>query len=91
MHVQDDRRSLIHPRCLIIVLDAIHDVGHIGQHDRRTVPVGNDNLPIVAAGDQLIVGVNLEILARSIEVPFGGVHTGVGQRRAQILQVDAVG
>ena len=91
LHVQDHRRSLIHPRGLIIVLHAIHDVRHVGQHHRRAVAVGHHNVPVVVAGDQLIVGVDLVILARPIEVPFGGVHAGLRQRRAQVFQVDAVG
>ena len=64
---------------------------YVGQHHRRTVAVGDDNVPIIVAGDQLIVGVDLVILARPIEIPFGGVHAGLRQRRAQVFQVDAVG
>ncbi len=91
LHIEDDRRGLIHPRGLIIVLYAIHDVCYFSQHHRRTVMVCNHHAPIVVAGDQLIVGVDLVILARPIEVPFGGVHTGLCQRSAQVFQVDAVG
>ena len=64
---------------------------HVGQHHRRAVAVGDDNLSIVVAGDQLVVGVDLVILARPVEVAFGGVHAGLGQRRAQVFHVDAVG
>src|SRR5208282_4324122 len=90
LHVQDDRGGLVHPRRLIVVLYAIHDAGYVGQHHRRTVAERNYNFPIVVGGDQLIVGVDLIILARPIEVPFSGVHTGLGQRTAQVFQVDAV-
>ena len=91
MHIQDHRGGLVHPRGLIIVFYAVHDARYIGQHHRRAVAVCNNNFPVVAAGDQLIVGVDLVILARPIEVSFGCVHAGACKRRAHVFEVDAVG
>ena len=44
----------------------------------------------VGRGD-LIVGVDLIVLARPVEVALGGVDAGLGQRRAHVLHVQAVG
>ena len=38
----------IHAAC-VVVLHAIHDAGHVGQHDRRAVAVGDHDVPVVVA------------------------------------------
>ena len=91
LDVEDDRRGLVHPGGLLGVLDAVHDVGDVVQHDRRAVAVGDDDVLVVGAGDQLIVGVDLVVLAGPVEVALGLVDAGGDQRGAQIFQVDAIG
>ena len=91
-------RSTVSGKCYntSVVLDASGAIvatyrkAHLFDVDVPGVFVQRESDAIVA-GDQLVVGVDLVILARPIEVPFGGVHTGLCQRRAQIFQVDAVG
>jgi hypothetical protein len=77
LNVDDDRRRLVHPRCLLVVLDAVHHLRNIAQHDGRAIAVGNHNLAIVVAGYQLIVGIDLVILMRPVEVALGGIDAGL--------------
>ncbi len=91
LHVEDDGRGLVHPRGLLAVFDAVDDVGDVVEHDGRAVAIGDDDVLVVVAGYKLIVGVDLVILARAVEVALGGVDAGGGERGAHVLQVDAVG
>ncbi len=52
--------------------------------------VSDDDTLEIAAGHQLIVGLNLVVLLRAIEVAFSLVQTGLLECRADIFQVDAV-
>ncbi len=61
------------------------------QHDRRAIAIGDHDRSVVLAGDELIVGIDLVVLARAVEVALGGVDAGLGDGGAQILQIDAVG
>ena len=65
LNVDDHRRRLVHPSRLIVVLDSVHHLRNIFQHDRRAIAIGNHYLSIVVAGLQLIVGIDLVILMRS--------------------------
>ena len=58
------------------VLDAVDDVRHVFQHDRRAVPVGQDELPVVRAGRDLVVGADLVALGRAVEAALGRVEAG---------------
>ncbi len=91
LNVEDHSRGLVHPRRLLVVLDAVHHLRNVLQHDGRAIAVGNHNLSIVGAGHQLIVGIDLVVLVRPIEVTLGLIDAGRGERRAQILEVEAVG
>ncbi len=62
--------SFIHAAWLV-VLDAVHDLRNIAQHDRRAVAIGDHNLLIIVAGHQLIVGIDGVILMRSVEAALG--------------------
>ena len=53
--------------------------------------VGDNDIFILVGRADLIVGVDLIVLARPVEVALGGVDAGLGQRRAHILHVQAVG
>jgi len=90
LHIQDDRRRLVHPRGLCGVLDAVDDVGDIGQHHRRAVAKGHNHALVILTCDQLIVRVDLIVLMRPVEVALGRIHTGAADRGAQIFKVDAV-
>ena len=79
LHVEDDRRRLVHPGRLLGVLHAVDDVGHIVQQHRSIVAIGDDHILVVGAGDQLVVGVDLIILAGPVEVALGRVHAGLRQ------------
>ena len=81
---------VIHPRRLLGVLDAIDHIGDIFDEDRRAVAVGDDDILVVVGVGDLVVGVDLVVLARAIEVALGGVDAGLRQSRAHILHVQAV-
>ena len=91
LNVQDDRRSRVHPGGLANIFRVIEDGGNLGQFDGSSVSVGDDEWSVIAAGEQLIGGSNLEGLMRSIEVAFGLIHVGGNDGGAQILQIDTVG
>ena len=90
LHVENDRRGLVHPGGLLGVLHPVDDVGDVVQKDRSIVAIGDDDVLVVAAGDQLIVGVDLVVLAGPVEVALGLVDAGGNQRGSYRFQVDAV-
>ncbi len=91
LDVQDDCRSVVHPRGLVHVFGAVHDVGHVREDHGSAIAVGHHDGAKIGARQQLIVGVDLVILARAIEVSFGRIQTRLLQRGAHVLQIDAVG
>ncbi len=90
LHVEDDRRCLVHPGGLPGVFYPVDHVGDVVQKDRSIVAIGNDYVLIVTAGDELIVGVELVVLAGPVEVALGLVDAGGHQCGADRFQVDAV-
>ncbi len=91
LDVEDDGRRLVHPRGLLGVLDAIHDSGDVMHEHRSAVAVGDDHVVVLAGLGELIVGVDLVILAGAVEIAFGGVDAGADERGTQVLHVEAVG
>jgi len=90
LDVDDDRGGFVHPGGLAFIFDAIHDFCDVGQHDGRTVAVGDDYVSIILAGYELIVGVDLVVLAVAVEISFRGVDAGLGDSGAKVLQINAV-
>ena len=90
LHVENHRRRLVHPGGLLGVLHPVDHVGYVVQKDRSIVAIGNDDVLVVGAGDQLIVGVDLVILARPVEVALGLVDAGGNECGSYRFQVDAV-
>ena len=91
MNVEDHRRCLVHPCCLLVVLDAVDHLRNISQQDWGAIAIGNHNVSIVGAGYQLIVGIDLVILMRPIKASFRSIDAGLDERRAQIFKVQSVG
>ncbi len=91
MHVDDDCRRLVHPRGLILVLYSVNNFCHVGKHDWSAVAISNHHVTVVFAGNQLIVGIDLEVLARAVEVSLGGVYAGLSHGGAEVLKIDAIG
>ena len=90
LDVQNDGGGLVHPRRLLVIFYVVDDFGDVGKHDGRAVAVGDHHVAIVGAADQLIVGIDLVVLARAVEVALGGIHAGLDQRGAQVFEIDAV-
>ena len=53
--------------------------------------VGEHDLLEFLAGGDLIVGADLKTLRRAVEAALGGVETGRRERRAHVLQIEAIG
>ena len=66
-------------------------IGDIGQKDRIAVLVGDDDVLVVVGVLDLVVGVDRVGARRAVEAAFRRVGIGVGDRRAQIVDVEAVG
>ena len=91
LHVEQDRRGCVHPAGELDVLRALQHGGDVGQMHRRAVAVGHDDVLVVVGALQLIVGVDRVGLRRAVEAALGRVGVGVGDRGAQIVDVEAVG
>ena len=90
LDIYDDRRDVVDPRWLIYILDAINHRCHIRQHDRRPIAIRDDERTILLARQQLIIGADLVRLVGPLKLPLGRFDACLLQRRAHILQVDAV-
>ncbi len=90
LYVQNDRRRLVHPGLLVVVLHSIHDLRDVLQHHRRTVAISNHDVAVVAATLELVVGVDLVVLPGTVEITLGRIHAGLDECRAKLLQSDAV-
>src|SRR5713226_3447736 len=86
LDIQDDRGSLVGPRCLLHVFRAVHDGRNVREAHRRPVSIRDDQRPIAVAGDELVVCANGVSLMRAVECSFGLVHIRLRQGRAQILE-----
>ena len=67
LNVHDHCRRLVHPRGKLGVLHVVNNSRDIRQHHRRAVVVGDDERTVVLAREQLVVGVDLISLLRSVE------------------------
>ncbi len=77
LDVENDGGRLVHPRGLARVFHAVDDIGDISDEDRRAVAVGDDDVRVVLGVGDLVVGVDLVVLARAVEVALGGVDAGL--------------
>jgi hypothetical protein len=91
LDVQDHRRRLVHPGCLVVVLYSIHHLRHILERHRSAIAIRDNDVLVIAAALELVVGIDLIILPRAVEIALGGVHAGLHQRGAKLLESDAVG
>ena len=89
LNVDDQRRRRVHPRLQAIVLGPDLDLRDIGEPDRRAVAVGDDRFRVIVRVADLIVGVDRRGLRRPVEISLRRVDVEVGDRGAQIVEVDA--
>ena len=89
LNVDDQRRSRVHPGLQAIVLGRDLDPGDVGQPDRRAVAVGDDRFRVIVRVADLIVGVDRRGLRRPVEISLWRVDVEVGDRGAQIVEVEA--
>ena len=91
LDVEDDGGGGVVPGGELGVFDAVDDLGDAREHDRGAVSIGNDDLFVLVAGGQLIVGVDGVVLACAVEAAFCRVETVAGECVAEVFEVDAVG
>ena len=84
LDVHDHRRRLVHPRRLAHVLGVVGHVGDVGEPHRRAVALGDDERPVVGAGQELIVGADHVRLARAVEAALRLVDVGGGDGSAHV-------
>ena len=89
LHVEDDGALVVGPAGELRVLDAVDDVGDVGEAHRRAVRVGEDQRPEAVGLVELIVGRERVVLARAVEVALGLVDVGGDERAAHVLEGEA--
>jgi hypothetical protein len=72
------------------ILDRIRDHGEVGEAHGRAVAVGDHERAVLFGIAGLVVGVELISLAAELDVAFGRVGVGGSERRAYVLEADAV-
>ena len=68
LHVEHDGRRAVEPGALLDVLSGLADRGHVAQHDRRAVLVGDDRVEIVLRVRNLIVVVDGVVELGTVEI-----------------------
>ena len=91
LDVHDDGGYAVHPRRLLHVLGVVLHVGDVREADGRAVPIGDDQLPVVVAREQLIVGVDRVRLRGALEVALRLVDVRLRDRGAHVFEADLVG
>ena len=91
LDVDEQRRRPVHPRRQPRVFGGDLDRGDVGEQHRRAVAVGDDRFEIVAGIADLVVGVDGERLRRAVEIALRRIDVEVGDGRAQVVEVEAVG
>ena len=91
LHVNDDRRLVFIQPAELGVLGALDRLRDIGQAHRRAVAVGDTRSIVIGGAFQLVVGIDRIGQARPVEIAFRRVDVGVADRRAQIVDIEAVG
>ena len=89
LNVDDQRRRRVHPGLEAGVLGRDLDPRDVGQPDRRAVAVGDDRVRVILRVADLIVGVDRRGLRRPVEISLRRVDVEIGDRRAQIVEIDA--
>ena len=59
LDINDDGRDVVHPGCLLYILDAIDHVCDIRQHDWRAVAIRDHHRLVLLARQQLVIGADL--------------------------------
>ena len=90
LDIDDDRRDVVHPGGLSGVFNAVDDAGDVLQEDRRAVAIGDDDVVVIAARGELIVGVDLVGLPGAVQRSLRGVDARLHERGAKRFERDAV-
>ena len=91
LNVHNDRGRSVHPRGLLDIFRALDDGGDIGEPNRSSVFISNNQRAVIDARADLIVGSNRERLARAIEVSFGLIYIRQTDGGSQAFKTEAVG
>ena len=90
LDIDDDGGGLVHPGRLLRILGIVDHVGHVGQHHRRIVAIGDDQRPIVLARKELIVRTDDGGAPGPVERALGLIDIGGRHGRAHIFEGQSV-
>ncbi len=90
LHVQDDRRRAVDPRAELRVFRAGDDRRDVRQHHRAAVLVRDDRALVRVGVGQLVVRVDRVRVRRTVEVALRRVDVEIGDRGAQVVEIQAV-
>ena len=90
--IDDDqhRRLAVGEAGVAEVLDRIDDLADIGQLHRGAVAVGDHQIAVFGGVAGLVVGVDLVMAVAVLDRALRAVGVGRGERRAHVLEADAV-
>jgi hypothetical protein len=81
----------VDPAGKIGVLGALFDVGDIGEAHRAAILVGDDDALVGVGALDLVVGIERPGARRPVERALGRIDVGVGDGRAQIVDIETIG
>ena len=90
LHVDHDRGLTAVPGADFRILKSVDDVGDVADLDRRAVAERHHDVLVGIGGDDLVVGGDGVGLVRAVERAFWPGHIGTDNRRAQVVERDAV-
>ena len=91
LNIEDDGGLDARPGGKLFILGALGDRGDVGEPDRRAVPVGDDEVPVIGDALQLIIGIDRISPLQAVESSLGAIDIGIGDGGAQIIEIEAIG
>ena len=87
---QQHRRFIVEETAVVTVLDAVLDLGHIGQAQTATVLITDQQRQVVGGLAQLVVGLHLPLLRVVLDKALGPALVGGADGLAHLIQRHAV-
>src|SRR5207245_1150580 len=90
LNVHNDGGLIVLPGRLLDIFCAIHNLGHVGQADRRTVAISDDERAVRFARKKLIVRADDIRLPGTFQIALGLIDIRLRTQGAHILQAQVV-
>jgi len=85
-----DRRLVVGHAHRAYVFHAVRHIGHVGKANGRTISIGDDQGAVLVRPRRRVVDIDLIALGALLDRALGSIGVRRGERRAHILQTDAV-